>query len=423
MWLLYPKEHANARSLVIRKYSEDLKDWIDRAERVYNSFGAKKVGQPAEFHFPSGYKIVTGHLKDASSYTKYQGHEYQRVLVEELPQISSEELYLKLISSCRSTTGLKPMVFCTGNPGNVGQAWVSKRFVEPRPYYTEFEVGGKTRIYIHATVDDNPSLALADPGYVQFLDSLPEDLRKQWRYGDWSSVEVKGSYFGEDVKTSIAQGRVCQFYPFPNIPVDVMWDLGVNDEQVAIFYQLRGLEIRVLDILHGNNQRFDYYVEQLRERYYQYGTIRLPHDGNKRSPDSLRSFRDVLESNGYTVEVVPRTNDKLRDIQSARSIFPQCFFESEHCGKLLEALRIYRKQWNEERQAYDDKPYHDWSSNFADAFLGLAVSLPRHNNNSDLEAQKAISGYINPRPSFIPPGQKPTQYLEEQQALLAYLRK
>src|SRR3546814_9561209 len=53
--------------------------------------------------FPSGAVIRTGHLKDDQAYTKYQGQEYQRQLIEELTQIPTVKRYLQLTSSCRST--------------------------------------------------------------------------------------------------------------------------------------------------------------------------------------------------------------------------------------------------------------------------------------------------------------------------------
>jgi len=101
--LLYDVGNPLLRALVVRKNSEDLKDWIDRAKIMYQWTWAVFSWQPAEIRFPSGAVIRTGHLKDDNAYTKYQGHEYQRQLIEELTQISNEENYLKLISSCRST--------------------------------------------------------------------------------------------------------------------------------------------------------------------------------------------------------------------------------------------------------------------------------------------------------------------------------
>jgi len=81
---------------------------------MYSLLGAKIAYRPAEITFPSGATIKTGHLKDDQAYTKYQGHEYQRMLIEELTQVPDEKRYLQLLASCRSTVeGIKPQVFNT----------------------------------------------------------------------------------------------------------------------------------------------------------------------------------------------------------------------------------------------------------------------------------------------------------------------
>ena len=145
--------------------------------------------------FPSGAKIILGHLKDDGAYAKYQGHEYQRMLIEEITHIPSEELYLKLLASCRSTVpGLRARLFATTNPGEIGHKWVKKRFVDVAAPGTEFTdpVTGRTRMFIQSRVEDNPTLMEADPNYVKFLDGLPDGLREQWREGSWEDIEIKG---------------------------------------------------------------------------------------------------------------------------------------------------------------------------------------------------------------------------------------
>jgi hypothetical protein len=181
--------------LVIRRNADDLADWVDRAHKMYPY--AKVTGKPATIKFPSGAIIRCGHLKDESAYTKYQGHEYQRILIEELTQIPSEESYLKLISSCRSTVkGLDPKVFCTANPGGKGHQWVKRRFIQGHKPEVAFKEGSsRYRMYIPATVDNNPTLMDNDPDYVNFLDNLPEPLRSAWRHGDWDIFA--GQYFTE----------------------------------------------------------------------------------------------------------------------------------------------------------------------------------------------------------------------------------
>jgi hypothetical protein len=43
----------------------------------------------------------------------------------------------------------------------------------------------------------------------------------------------------------------------------------------------------------------------------------------------------------------------------------------------LKALKAYRKEWDEERGTWRDKPRHDWASHGADAFRVLATRF-RH---------------------------------------------
>lgn len=154
-------------------------------------------GNPPEFKWPSGAVFRTGHLKDENAYTKYQGHEYQRMLIEELDQIPSEKNYLRLRSSCRSTVkDLRPQVFLTTNPGGKGHQWIKKRFIDVcewgKPFVTTEEINGKevalSRIFIHATMDDNPILMENDPAYVMSIEELKTtdpELYKAWRFGDW----------------------------------------------------------------------------------------------------------------------------------------------------------------------------------------------------------------------------------------------
>ncbi len=195
--------HPYYRALVLRRHSEDLKDWIDRADRYYTFLGAKKIGRPPEFHFPSGAKILTGHLRDKNAYTKYIGHEYQRIVVEELTLIPAEQMYEQILGSCRSKyPGLPAQIFLTTNPGGPGHHWVrarfiidekgNKRIIAKRFYGPD----NNSRIFIPATVDDNPILSQVDPGYIAFLDSIKnESLRRAWRYGDWDAFV--GQYFSE----------------------------------------------------------------------------------------------------------------------------------------------------------------------------------------------------------------------------------
>lgn len=408
VWMLYDQDGTGEspvlfknplyKGLVIRKNYTDLKDWIDRAQRMYHSTGAKLVG--GDFIFPSGAKIVTGHLSDASAYLKYMGHEYHRILIEELTHIVSEDSYLKLIASARSTVeGLTPRVFATTNPGSPGHLWVKKRFVDPSPPMVAFRDvnSGRSRVYIPGTVDDNPRLKEVNPEYVRFLDSLPPDLKAQWRFGSWEHQKIKGAYYADDIVQAQDERRISLLPYNPNLPVYTFWDLGLNDIQVCWFVQVVGMAYYFIDILWDSDKGWDFWVEELRLKKYKYGTAFLPHDGVKRSADTKKSFMDTLTAANFEVEIIPRTPDKQSSIDSSRKYFPSCYFDAEKTAKGIEALTMYRKLWLEDRQTFDNKPYHDWTSNFADAFqcFGMAVDqgkvggMPKQ-DDSDLYRKYAM---------------------------------
>ncbi len=196
-WLIDPRyiTHPLYRALVIRRNYDDLKDFIDRAKFMYRGLAPQVVGNPAEFRFPSGAKIRTGHLQDKDAFAKYLGHEYHRVVIEEASLIPEEIDYLRLISSVRSTDReLRPQVFLTTNPGGPGHLWLRDRFVNfARNKSYKDPVTGRSRIFIPAKVTDNPTLMEEDPEYVKSLEALPEELRRAWLHGDWDIFA--GQYF------------------------------------------------------------------------------------------------------------------------------------------------------------------------------------------------------------------------------------
>jgi hypothetical protein len=102
----------------------------------------------------------------------------------------------------------------------------------------------------------------------------------------------------------------------------------------------------------------DYYVSWLRENNYQGFTQYLPHDVEVRELGTGRSRKEVLEEAGLSITVAPRLS--IADgIQAVRRMLPRCWFD--HKTKPgLDALRNYRREYNEKQQVFYDKPKHDW---------------------------------------------------------------
>jgi hypothetical protein len=62
-------------------------------------------------------------------------------------------------------------------------------------------------------------------------------------------------------------------------------------------------------------------------------------------------------------------------IEAVRTTLPKCYFDEKKCSHLIEALRQYRKDFDEKHKVFRDRPLHDWTSHPADAMRYLAVGL------------------------------------------------
>ena len=54
-------------------------------------------------------------------------------------------------------------------------------------------------------------------------------------------------------------------------------------------------------------------------------------------------------------------------------MLPHCYFDRVKCKLGLDAVRQYRKQWDDKNQVFKNKPLHDWCSHAADSLRYGAV--------------------------------------------------
>ena len=72
-------------------------------------------------------------------------------------------------------------------------------------------------------------------------------------------------------------------------------------------------------------------------------------------------------------KVVPKAGIDT-GIESAREILPKCVFDEEKCSEGISRLEGYRKEWDDKRGCWKDKPLHDATSHGADSFRYFAVT-------------------------------------------------
>lgn len=380
VWMMRPIDNPLYRGLVIRKNATDLEDWLDRADRMYATAGGVRTGHPATYVFPSGAKIRTGHLKDDNAYNKYQGHEYQRILIEELTLIPNYEDYEKLRASCRSTVpGLDARLFATTNPGDVGHVWVKKYFIDVAPPMVAYAdpVSGRKRMFVPATVEDNPVLMKADPNYVKSLDAIKdESLRKAWRFGSWDVFQTKGAYYQTQLNLALEQRRIGRIPYDPDLQVHTVWDLGIGDITAIWFLQIWGKEFRWIDYYQTDSKGLLTIINELKQFPYKnnWGRHVAPHDIKVRELSDGKTRLEKAQAVGWEFEIAPNLPVD-EGIDATRTMIGYSYYDEVKCEVGLHALRNYRKEWIDKLQTYGDRPVHDWASHASDSHRMGAVTF------------------------------------------------
>jgi hypothetical protein len=191
---------------------------------------------------------------------------------------------------------------------------------------------------------------------------------------------VRGAYYVKELKALEDAGQITRVPHDPALLVHTAWDLGIADSTVIWFFQVSGRETRVIDVLKGEGEGLSWYVKQIEERpalhghagNWLWGEHYLPHDAEARDLTSGKSSVETLAGLGIRATIVPKL--EVQDgIHAVRMLLPMCWFDAERCKAGLDALAMYRRDWDERGQEFRARPKHDWTSHHADAFRYFAV--------------------------------------------------
>lgn len=236
-------------------------------------------------------------------------------------------------------------------------------------------------IYEHARKDDAWFCQLLQVSQSNLIDAdeldearkvMGRDRYEQEFECSWEAA-IQGAYYGGEMKEATSKGRICKVPYEPNLKVVTAWDLGIGDSTAIWFAQFHGSEKRIIDYYETSGAGLDHYVKVLRGRPYIYGQHILPHDVEVKELTTGKTRLAVLGELGLKdIRICPKI--PVDDgIQAARSFLATCWFDDENCGRGIEALRQYRRDYDEKGRTFRSRPLHDWTSHGADAFRYLAV--------------------------------------------------
>jgi hypothetical protein len=95
------------------------------------------------------------------------------------------------------------------------------------------------------------------------------------------------------------------------------------------------------------------------------------------------------------LDIVPHLS--VQDgVEAVRMTLPYCHFALPQCHVGVEALRVYRRKYNDLLKVFEDKHLHDWSSDYADAFRYAALVADKVR----LRPPEALQGLTRPTHSY-----------------------
>lgn len=244
------------KGILFRQTYKQLTDVISKSKKWFLQMYPRPVFNASE-HFwtwPDGEQLLLRQFKRLDDYHNYHGHEYPWIGWEELTNWATPDGYLKMFSTCRtSTPGVPKRIRATTNPYGPGHNWVKHRFRLPgmrnRIIMDSRDQDGKLeppRMAIHGYIEENQILLNADPDYIQTIraSASSEAELAAWLHGSWDIVA--GGMFDDVWKP--AHNVVPAFDIPPSWRIDRSFDWGSSKPfSVGWWARSDGSDVRLRD--------------------------------------------------------------------------------------------------------------------------------------------------------------------------------
>lgn len=190
---------------------------------------------------------------------------------------------------------------------------------------------------------------------------------------------IEGAYFAAQLAHADKFGSIGRFPYDPKYPVNTFWDLGRNDMNTIWLHQRVGDRNRFIGYHENSGEHISYYARWLeewrRDRGAYWGDHYWPHDGDREDLFLENGRLGEAERHGLRPKIVSRPRSKMDAIDAARKVFASCDFDATECDLGVKRLRHYRKEWDDMREVWKDRPRHDENSHGADGFMTFACGF------------------------------------------------
>ena len=346
----------NVRVAYIAPYYRQAKAiaWDYLLEYTKDIEGSVANASELRVDFPNGARI---RLFGADNYDAMRGLYFDAVVADEPADFPANAWPSVIRPALSDRKGRATFI---GTPKGKNEFWEIWHEAQDDPnWYAEMFKASETSILDQEELDEARQ-AMGDDRYDQEFECSFE-------------AAIQGAYYAKEMKQAGEDGRICSVPYDRAASVVTAWDLGIGDSTAIWFAQFIGREIRIIDYYENSGVGLDHYAKVLLGKDYHYEQHILPHDVQVKELGTGKSRLETLDALGIRqIEIAPKLG--VEDgIQAARSMIPRCWFNEKLCTRGVEALRQYRRDYDERLKNWRSRPLHDWTSHGADAFRYLAV--------------------------------------------------
>lgn len=347
------------RFAYIAPYFAQAKDiaWSYLRQFTTSIPGASRHEGELRVDLPNGGRV---RLYGADNYERMRGIYLDGVIIDEFGDIDPRAWAEVLRPALSDREGWAVFI---GTPKGRNHFWETWNQAQGRADWFTLKLRASETGIIPPPELHDAKLSMSDDQYAQ-------------EYECSFDAAVVGSYYGKLIDEAEAGGRITSVPHAPELQTFTWWDLGIDDATAIWFVQQAGREIRIIDYYENSGAGLEHYVQVLRDKPYVYADRGhyLPHDVEVTELGTGKSRYSYLVGLGVRGTVVPRL--EVEDgVNAVRRILPRCWFDKVRCARGLEALRQYRKEWDEKLKSFKQRPLHDWSSHASDAFRYGAVMI------------------------------------------------
>jgi len=248
-----------------------------------------------------------------------------------------------------------------------------------RNHFYDLVEGAKKNPKWFVSVETITTTGAVDPSVVDEDRKMGvEEPLIQQEYFCSFDAALQGAYYEKQMSGLIEAKRIGDVPFDPALEVHTAWDLGMNDSTSIWVFQMARSGPQIIDFIESSGQPLSYYARELRDRAehhnWVFGTHYGPHDLMQRQLSTGNTLLQTASSLGIRFVVVPK--HEIKDgIEAVRQLLPTCRFDGGRCEHGIEALKSYRREYDDRLKVYRDKPLHDWASHAADAFRYLAMGV------------------------------------------------